>query len=811
MKITDALKGELIQWLETYWTTYIKGDYDRWATFVADDYYNIGGTKEEIWHCKQEILEYSYALYDQMVDQTEIRNREIEVLTYGDYLMVNDFTDLFVKIENEWAFYGPFRMSSLMSKTDTGWIALHQHGSYPDMKATEGEAFASDVLKAENKRLQEAVDQRTTELLVKNRELEIEAALEKVRSRTMAMRATSELQEVIYTVHQELLKLEIGIFGGSFIAINSEIDQELRCWGSGGTADTSDEVYIPYFDKPFYTNLVKGLKGGPAFFTEEFTQEEKKEFFTFLFTNEPWSALKTNEKKEILSSRGGYTRSCCVSQNTSIFIINHFGEKFSKEENEILRRFGKIFEQSYTRFLDLQKAESQTREAEIELSLERIRAQVTSMQSSNELLDIMVMMRGEFVKLGHEAYYFWHMRWLPKTYQKAMTSGDGSKIGMVMSLPRKIHGEIEKVAAWEKGAEPILVLDMDTETAVDYISKMVAWGDFEQVDHQAPSFDDIRHIQGLTFVMARTTHGEIGYSLPGKVSYPSKDAMDTLVRFAAVFDLAYRRFEDLLEAEANAMRAAEDLIKLKKSKAKAEKALKDLEAAQEQLVQQEKLASLGQLTAGIAHEIKNPLNFVNNFSDLSRELVEEVFAELENLEASATKEEIISILQDVQSNLTKVHEHGTRADTIVTSMLQHSRASVSKREPKAFNPLVKEFVNLSFHGMRAGKAPINVDIDLQLDSKVGDVNLISEDFSRVILNLCNNAFDAMRQKTLQGFKILGGLELYQLKLTVKTTLQKDKVLFSISDNGPGIPAEIRDKILQPFFTTKKGTEGTGWG
>jgi signal transduction histidine kinase len=255
----------------------------------------------------------------------------------------------------------------------------------------------------------------------------------------------------------------------------------------------------------------------------------------------------------------------------------------------------------------------------------------------------------------------------------------------------------------------------------------------------------------------------------------------------------------------------ETIEELEQKRNAVEEAMVELKATQAQLVQQEKLASLGQLTAGIAHEIKNPLNFVNNFSDLSRELIDEVFEELENLEASAAKEEIIAILNDVKINLTKVHEHGTRADSIVTSMLQHSRASGSKREPKAFNPLVKEFVNLSFHGMRAGKAPINVDIELQLDPAVGEVNLISEDFSRVILNLCNNGFDAMREKTLQGFQTLGGLEAYLPKLTVTTALQKHKVILSIADNGGGIPKEIQDKILQPFFTTKKGTEGTGLG
>ncbi|MFC3879821.1 ATP-binding protein [Algoriphagus namhaensis] len=220
----------------------------------------------------------------------------------------------------------------------------------------------------------------------------------------------------------------------------------------------------------------------------------------------------------------------------------------------------------------------------------------------------------------------------------------------------------------------------------------------------------------------------------------------------------------------------------------------------------EKLASLGQLTAGIAHEIKNPLNFVNNFSDLSRELIKEVFEELENVDDSDTKEEIIAILNDVKSNLAKVHEHGTRADSIVKSMLQHSRASGNKREEKAFNPLVKEFVNLSFHGMRAGKSPINVEIEFQLDPEVGKISLISEDFSRVILNLSNNAFDAMREKLKSSES-----GRYIPKLTVKTSKLKDKVALSIEDNGPGIPDQIKDKILQPFFTTKKGTEGTGLG
>ena len=279
-----------------------------------------------------------------------------------------------------------------------------------------------------------------------------------------------------------------------------------------------------------------------------------------------------------------------------------------------------------------------------------------------------------------------------------------------------------------------------------------------------------------------------------------------------------------------------------------QKSLTDLEAAKDQLVQQEKLASLGQLTAGIAHEIKNPLNFVNNFSEVSVELIEEAREELRrvtddrgpgNEKAKAGVERqsrplgvkselpspfgrgvggegeqgsnpslLLEILDDIEANLKKIHEHGSRADGIVKSMLQHSRGGDGKIEPTPLNPLIKEYVNLAFHGMRAGKEPINVDIDLQLDESVGKVPLIAEDFSRVILNLCNNGFDAMRDK-LTGD---GGPETgYVPKLTVRTKSDNGKVMIEIEDNGPGIPEEIKDKILQPFFTTKKGTQGTGLG
>jgi len=230
----------------------------------------------------------------------------------------------------------------------------------------------------------------------------------------------------------------------------------------------------------------------------------------------------------------------------------------------------------------------------------------------------------------------------------------------------------------------------------------------------------------------------------------------------------------------------------------------NLKAAQEQLVQQEKLASLGQLTAGIAHEIKNPLNFVNNFSEVSLEMIDEAREEVGQLKKSENTKAVLELLSDIRSNLGKIYQHGTRANGIVSSMLQHSRGGSGKLEPTNLNALVKEYVNLAYHGMRAGKNPINVEITFDLDEKLGDVNLIGEDFSRVVLNLVNNGFDAMREKSNTDPE-------YSPVLSIFTKRKGENVEITVADNGPGIPEDIQDKILQPFFTTKKGTEGTGLG
>jgi two-component system, NtrC family, sensor kinase len=235
-----------------------------------------------------------------------------------------------------------------------------------------------------------------------------------------------------------------------------------------------------------------------------------------------------------------------------------------------------------------------------------------------------------------------------------------------------------------------------------------------------------------------------------------------------------------------------------------ETTLTNLKSMQAQLIQSEKMASLGELTAGIAHEIQNPLNFVNNFSDVSNELIDEMNAELDKGDINEAK----AIATDVKQNLEKINHHGKRADAIVKGMLQHSRTSSSVKEPTDINALADEYLRLSYHGLRAKDKNFNATTKTNFDESIGNINIIPQDMGRVILNLINNAFYAVDEKK-KSFELLATS--YEPTVTVSTKKAGDKVLVSVKDNGNGIPQKILDKIFQPFFTTKPTGQGTGLG
>ena len=268
----------------------------------------------------------------------------------------------------------------------------------------------------------------------------------------------------------------------------------------------------------------------------------------------------------------------------------------------------------------------------------------------------------------------------------------------------------------------------------------------------------------------------------------------------------FLRFKNL-QLEKNRLIAeqkAELEIQVAERTAELQQSLAELKQTQNQLIQSEKMASLGELTAGIAHEIQNPLNFVNNFSDVSVELLEELKEEL----GKGDIEEATAIADDVTQNLQKIAHHGRRADGIVKGMLQHSRASSGQKEPTGINALADEYFRLAYHGLRAKDKSFNADLVTHFAEGLPKVNIIPQDVGRVLLNLFTNAFYATSEKRKQSQSQFAD---YKPVVTVSTKQLGDTIAITVKDNGTGIPEAIKDKILQPFFTTKPTGEGTGLG
>ena len=314
-----------------------------------------------------------------------------------------------------------------------------------------------------------------------------------------------------------------------------------------------------------------------------------------------------------------------------------------------------------------------------------------------------------------------------------------------------------------------------------------------------------------------------------KIIYlPLFEKIDDFLSFAIVFSIAWmiamlirsnkqnkainkERQKTLAEEERNKFISAQkeklELIveertaEITKQKDELMDAFTELKNTQSQLVQSEKMASLGELTAGIAHEIQNPLNFVNNFSEVSTELLAEMMDELK----SGNTEEVLALASDVKANQEKINHHGKRAGAIVKGMLQHSRTSSGKNEPTDINALCDEYLRLSYHGLRAKNKSFNADFKADLDKKLPEIKVVPQDFGRVLLNLINNAFFAVNEKSKTENKD------FKPSVIVKTKLEKTKVIISVSDNGSGIPEDVKEKIFQPFFTTKPTGEGTGLG
>ena len=296
-------------------------------------------------------------------------------------------------------------------------------------------------------------------------------------------------------------------------------------------------------------------------------------------------------------------------------------------------------------------------------------------------------------------------------------------------------------------------------------------------------------LRRLVVAMNSLNAGDLAVSIPAAGPDEIGAMAHTLAAFRDTLDALRKLIDEQRERERE-LRAAHDQLK----------------AAQANLVQAEKMASLGQLTAGIAHEIKNPLNFVNNFAELSRELLGELKEAVDSTPDGTRADDLDELMTTLDGNLAKIAEHGRRADGIVKSMLLHSRGGSGERRQSDLNALIDEALNLAFHGARAQDQSFNVTLERDLDPSIGSLEAVPQDLTRVFLNLFGNAFYAVNKRRREG-----GEPAFAPILTVTTRNRGNEIEVRVRDNGAGIAPEIRDKLFQPFFTTKPTGEGTGLG
>ncbi|MDZ7646442.1 MAG: ATP-binding protein [Cytophagales bacterium] len=451
-----------------------------------------------------------------------------------------------------------------------------------------------------------------------------------------------------------------------------------------------------------------------------------------------------------------------------------------EDELTIYRRFTSVLSLTYKRYKDLKDAEAREKEAIKQAALDRVRADIASMRSTTDLDRITPLIWKELTTLGISFIRcgVFIMNEKENKVHTYLSTPDGQAIAAFHTTMDNSGSLVGAIEHWRQ--QKVFVthwVDADFQTQADILLKQGSITSREQYLNTLPK--EGFHLHFLPFRQ--------GMLYVGSNEQLQADALQLVQSLADAFSVAYARYEDF--------------TKLESAKEQIEKTLTDLKQTQTQLIQSEKMASLGELTAGIAHEIQNPLNFVNNFSEVSKELLDEMRVAIEKGDTEDAKE----IMNDVIQNLEKINHHGKRADGIVKGMLQHSRSSSGVKEPTDINALCDEYLRLSYHGLRAKDKSFNAKFETYFDSTLPKINVVPQDIGRVVLNLLTNAFYVVDGKKKSG------VEGYEPTVSVSTKNLGSKIEISVKDNGSGIPDSIKEKIFQPFFTTKPTGQGTGLG
>ncbi len=615
------------------------------------------------------------------------------------------------------------------------------------------------------------------------RRSQIEVAMEKVRSRSLAMQKPGELIEVAGLLRQEMALLGVEELETSSIYLHNETTQKTECWYviKDEHQRVADHMTVELSKTWVGQQMLAFYRSDKRQVSIVMQGENRKEWINYCSKQSKllegfYGDHIPNRSYHLCKFPGGYMGAASPGA-------------ISAESWDLLQRATSVFSFAYTRFNDLQQAEAQAREAIKQASLDRVRGEIASMRSTEDLDRITPLVWNELMILGipfircgvfiidekAELIYAHLSTADGKAISTFNIRFDSSGIGTQLST------------AWR--AKQVTTVHWSAEEFANYTQSLVNQGTIPSTDKYVTEHPDISldlhflpFLQGMLYV--------------GNIEPLTRDEIELVQSLADAFSTAYARYEDF--------------NKLESAKKQVENTLSDLKAAQTKLIQSEKMASLGELTAGIAHEIQNPLNFVNNFSEVNQEILAELKAETEKPIAERDAQLEIELIGDLLDNEQKINHHGKRADAIVKGMLQHSRTGGGEKQLININALADEFMRLSYHGLRAkdkifNAVPIAIGMVTHFDPDLPKINGIGQDLGRVLLNLFNNAFYAVNQKK----KNMGGD--YKPEVTVTTLTENGEVVIKVKDNGVGMPEHIKEKIMQPFFTTKPTGEGTGLG
>jgi signal transduction histidine kinase len=616
------------------------------------------------------------------------------------------------------------------------------------------------------------------------KDLGIEASLERVRAKAMAMRYSKDLEITIASLFYELDHIGFASEYSGVGIINSK-NKRAEFWTTNspnGERESLGSGNISLEDHPF----LRGM----------YAAWEHQSYYVYMLIGDDYHnyyqqfgnsgvTLPADALKESAAQSMQY----CYSVMFKAGALTIFRSQPLDDGNmKILQRFADVFHLAYTRSQDLHKTEVSAIEELKQASLDRVRGEFASMRTKEDLERITHVVWRELTTLGVNFIRcgVFIVNEVQQTIHSYLSSPSGTSLG-IYNLAFDANDIAKKlIEYWRKGIA--YKEHWNKEQFVEFISSLVKHGQIENQNSylgSSPPPDTLElHFfpfpQGLLYV--------------GNTTPLVHEEMELSQSLTKAFSIAYARYEDF--------------IHLEEANTKMEKTLDELKSTQSQLIHSEKMASLGELTAGIAHEIQNPLNFVNNFSEVNKELIDELKEEI----AAGNIDEVKAIADDIESNEEKINFHGKRADTIVKGMLQHSRSSTGTKEPTDINVLADEYLRLAYHGLRAKDKSFNAimktDFDFQLSMDEGGepIKIIPQDMGRVILNLITNAFYVVNER-----KNAGEDPAYEPTVSVYTKKTSSAIEIGVSDNGNGIPKNIIDKIFQPFFTTKPTGKGTGLG